>query len=96
MSGPLRQVLDALGSGCQSLPEVAERTGLGLEAVRAATDHLVRIGRLEARELAMGCPSSGCGSCASAGPGDSPGCGADAPSTTRRGPVLVTLSVRRP
>ena len=93
MSGPLHQVLDALASGCRSLPEVAERTGLAIDTVRTATDHLVRMGRIEAREMAMGCPSSGCSSCASAVDG-APGCGA-APSENR-GPVLVTLSVRRP
>lgn len=95
-AGPLRQVLDAFASGCHSLVEVAEHTGLGWATVRTTTDHLVRIGRLTAHELSIGCPGGGCSSCASAGPGDTPGCGAEATSGTRRGPVLVTLSLRLP
>ncbi len=95
MVGPLTQVLDAFGAGVSSLSEVAARTGLGRDVVQASVDHLVRLGRLDARELAVGCPAGGCGTCAS-GVGDAPGCGAPAPSERRSGPVLVALSLRRP
>lgn len=95
MSSPLRSVLGAFEDGARSRTEVCGRTGLRRDVVDAAIEHLLRIGRLDARELASGCPSGGCGSCAS-GVDDSPGCGAAAPSPTRSGPVLVTLTVRRP
>ncbi|HEX2905064.1 MAG TPA: hypothetical protein VHO01_16545 [Jatrophihabitans sp.] len=94
MSAPLRSVLTAFEGGARSRAEVGQATGLTADVVDAAITHLVRIGRLEARELATGCPSGGCGSCAS-GAGDSPGCGAPAPSPHRSGPVLVQLSIRR-
>ena len=94
--GPLRAVLGELSSGAHSLDEVAERTGLARETVSAAVDQLVRMGRLEARELAIGCPDGGCGSCASGQVDGSAGCGASGPAATRSGPVLVTIGVRRP
>lgn len=95
-TGPLSSVLAAFESGASTLDDVAQRTGLSRELVDGAVDHLVRTGRIDAKELSMGCPSSGCGSCASATAEGAPGCGAAGPSTTRRGPVLVTLSLRRP
>lgn len=93
MSGPLTQVLDAFAAGATSLAEVGERTGLAPDVVRASVDHLVRTGRLEAKELAVGCPTGGCGTCASGVAGE-PGCGASEASAVRGGPVLVALSVR--
>lgn len=95
MSGPLASVLSAFEGGAGTLAEVAARTGLAADVVSAAVDHLVRLGRLDAKELAMGCPSGGCGSCASASAEGTPGCGADAPNPGRRGPVLVALTRRR-
>lgn len=95
-TGPLTSVLAAFGSGARSLDEVAVRCVLPLDTVRACVDHLVRLGRLEAKELAIGCPSSGCGSCASATGDGTAGCGSSAPSSRRSGPVLVAISVRRP
>lgn len=92
---PLRAVLAALADGAPSRHALAESTGLPRDVVDAALEHLVRMGRVEARELAVGCPDGGCGSCAS-GQGDAPGCGAAGPSRARSGPVLVSLSVRRP
>jgi hypothetical protein len=92
---PLRSVLTAFESGARSRGEVCDRTGLRRDIVDAAIGHLLRMGRLDAHELAVGCPDGGCGSCAS-GAGDAPGCGAPGPSTRRSGPVLVALSVRRP
>jgi hypothetical protein len=95
MSSPLRSVLGAFQDGARSRADVCTTTGLRRDVVDAAIEHLLRLGRLDARELAVGCPDGGCGSCAS-GAGDAPGCGASGPSTRRSGPVLVTLSGRRP
>lgn len=94
--GPLRQVLDAFSDGVHSVDEIVQRTGLSRGVVDASIDHLVRSGRLEARQLTVGCPDGGCGSCASGTAAGAPGCGAAAPSQNRSGPVLVTLQLRRP
>lgn len=94
-AGPLTAVLAAFDAGAHSLDEVATRCALPLDTVRACVDHLVRMGRLEAKELAIGCPTSGCGSCASGTDDGTAGCGSSAPSSRRSGPVLVALSVRR-
>ncbi|WP_052462602.1 FeoC-like transcriptional regulator [Nigerium massiliense] len=95
MSGPLHQVLDAFEAGVSSKAEIAQRTGLSADVVDASVDHLVRMGRIEARELAMGCPGGGCSSCASGTADGAPGCGASGPSAKRSGPALVTLTLRR-
>ncbi len=92
---PLTAVLAAFEGGARSLDEVGTRTGLSRDVVSAAVEHLVRLGRIEAKELAIGCPSAGCGSCASGTADGTPGCGAPQPSGQRSGPVLVTLSLRR-
>ena len=94
-AGPLTAVLEAFEGGAHSLGEVATRCDLPLDTVRASVDHLVRMGRLEAKELSVGCPTGGCGSCASGTDDGAAGCGARAPSSRRSGPVLVALSVRR-
>lgn len=72
MSGPLSSVLSAFSTGAGSLADVEARTGLPREVVTASVDHLVRLGRLRATELAVGCPSGGCGGCALASAGCSP------------------------
>lgn len=90
---PLSAVLGAVHAGARSRAEIGERTGLRRDAVDTAIDLLVRRGRLEARELASGCPTGGCGGCASGDHG-APGCGAGGPSPRRAGPVLVQLTVR--
>ncbi len=95
VGGPLTQVLDAFEQGASSLADIASRTGLNAGMVEASVDHLVRLGRVEAKEMAMGCPSGGCGTCASASPEGTPGCGASAPSPSREGPVLVALTLKR-
>lgn len=95
MSGPLSDVLAALQGGATSLTEVASVTGLSRGVVDAAVDHLVRLGRIDAKELSMGCPASGCGGCASGTADGRAGCGAATPSPLRRGSVLVSLTVRR-
>lgn len=94
MSGPLHAVLGAFEAGATTLAEVCKRTGLAREAVDGAVAHLRRMGRLDSKELAMGCPTGGCGSCASGKADGSSGCGATGPSNQRRGPVLVQLSLR--
>ncbi|MEZ5094961.1 MAG: FeoC-like transcriptional regulator [Nocardioides sp.] len=94
MSGPVSAVLAAFEGGAVSVDEAARRVGTSRELAQAAVDELIRMGRLDARELAVGCPSAGCGSCAS-GIAGSPGCGASAPSSQRQGPVLVALIVHR-
>jgi hypothetical protein len=93
-AGPLRAVLAAFDDGAASLDEVARMTGLSRELVDAAVDHLVRMGRMQAKALTVGCPDGGCGTCASGSPGGTAGCGASGPSATRSGPVLVALTVR--
>ena len=93
--GPLRAVLAAFDAGAYSFGEVATRCDLPLDMVRACVDHLVRMGRLDAEELAIGCPTGGCGSCASGADAGTAGCGSRAPSSRRSGPVLVAISVRR-
>lgn len=93
---PLRAVLSAFADGASSLADVGVRTGLSGEVVKDAVDHLVAMGRIQARALAVGCPGGGCGSCASGHDDGTPGCGASGPSRRRTGPVLVQLSLRRP
>jgi FeoC like transcriptional regulator len=95
VSGPLTLVLDAFGAGAASLGEVESATGLSRDVVAASVDHLVRMGRLEAAQLSMGCPTGGCGTCASGTADGAAGCGAPAPSGGRRGPALVALTLRR-
>lgn len=95
VAGPLRQVLAAFEGGAASLAEVQRVTGLTPDVLDASVAHLVRLGRLEARELSLGCPSSGCGGCASATVEGTPACGSAGPSPTRRGPALVALTLRR-
>jgi len=96
VSGPLTRVLDAFEAGASSLAEVQASTGLSRDVVDASVDHLIRLGRLDARELAMGCPSGGCGGCASGTTEGTAGCGAPGPSFGRHGPALVALTLRRP
>ncbi|MDO4784289.1 MAG: hypothetical protein Q3997_04300 [Propionibacteriaceae bacterium] len=93
MSGPLRRVLAAFEEGAATLDDVARISGLDKPMVDAAVAQLSRMGRLEVRELRMGCPGCGCSGCASGHRDGSPGCGASAPSSA--GPVLVQLSLRR-
>ncbi len=95
-AAPLRSVLAAFRAGATSRHDVSRRTGLAPDLVDAAIEHLVATGRLQAKELASGCPGGGCGSCASGAPDGAPGCGAPGPSAGRSGPVLVQLSVRGP
>lgn len=69
VAGPLTIVLDALQDGAGSLGDVSRRTGLRLDVVRAATDHLVRLGKVQQCPLTMGCAAGGCGACPKADDG---------------------------
>lgn len=89
-AGPLSLVLAELQAGAPTVQELARRVGLTEAVVRAAVDHLVRSGRIESRELPVGCPPEGCGGCASSGD-----CGSPSVAPGRRGLVTLTLS-RRP
>ena len=91
---PLSRVLEAFRAGAVSLDQIAERTGLPATIVRTSVGHLIRMGRIQAKELSMGCPGGGCSSCASATAEGTPGCGASGPSPLRRGPVLAALRLR--
>jgi hypothetical protein len=93
VSTPLRDVLGAVEAGAPTLHDVARRTGLTPDAVRAAVDHLVRMGRLGAGPLTVGCSDGGCGACPS-GVDGAPGCGGPGPSPSG-GPVLVALTLRQ-
>ncbi len=94
-AGPLTKVLAAFEAGADGFDDIVRRTGLRRDVAEAAVDHLVRMGRLEARSLSVGCPTGGCGTCASGRADGTAGCGAAGPSTARRGPVLVALRLRR-
>lgn len=64
VAGPVSVVLDALETDGGSLTDVAQRTGLRLDVVRAAAAHLVRLGRVQRCELQFGCASvARCGDC---------------------------------
>lgn len=95
MSGPLSRVLGAFSAGAASLDEVAKWSGLDRRTVADAVENLVAMGRLEARALTSGCPSGGCGTCASGTADGHAGCGTPGPSVDRQGRVLVELRVRR-
>jgi hypothetical protein len=72
--GPLTLLLDAVSSGCRTMPALVARTGLTPDVVRTGLDHLVLSGRLRARALSVGCPAGGCNSCALARGGCRLGC----------------------
>jgi hypothetical protein len=93
MSSPLRAVLAALADGAPSRAAVAASTGLPRDVVDAAVGHLLRIGRLDAVPLTVGCPETSCGRCVFRRAGSS-GCGGVRPSARRARPGLVSLSVR--
>jgi hypothetical protein len=90
-TGPLSAVLEAFreSTGTPTLGEIARARGMDPDLVRAAAEHLVRVGRLTSEVISVGCPEGACGRCplSSSGPGDcAPG---------RAAPALVALSVRR-
>jgi FeoC like transcriptional regulator len=89
VSGPLHLVLAEITAGTPTLTEIARRTGLTDDVVRAAIDHLVRAGRITSTELSVGCTTGGCGTCPS-----SRGCSLPAALGDRR-PGLVSLTLTR-
>lgn len=98
-ASPLSAVLKAIESGAGSVDVIASRTGMSSDTVQASLDHLRRMGRLDARELAMGCPGGGCASCAMSHGDGTPGCGSGGcvvPGSGPRRPVLIELTLRRP
>jgi hypothetical protein len=98
-SGPLRAVLTAIDDGAGTIAEIRSRTGLRIDVVTAALEHLERAGEVSLTVLTSGCPAGGCAGCAlrlASGTGaDLPGCGASAPDPDRRGPALVGFTRRR-
>lgn len=65
--GPVLLVLTAMRAGAHRPADIAQRTGLRNDVVRAAVDHLVRAGIVERPVLASGCPATGCGGCGARG-----------------------------
>jgi hypothetical protein len=65
--GPLTRVLRAIIGGGRTNEQLATMTGMDTDMVASVIDHLLRTGRLTQKQLAYGCPSGGCGSCALAG-----------------------------
>jgi hypothetical protein len=95
VSGPLTTVLAEMQAGTPTVAEIVRRSGLEDSVVRAAVEHLVRSGRVESRELSMGCPASGCGGCASANDDGAPGCGLPSPVPGRRAGLVTLTPTRR-
>jgi hypothetical protein len=82
---PLRVVLDEMAKGTATLGKMAANSGIAEELLRAALEHLVRIGKVASIELG-GCAAGGCGSCPLLPIGCHGGVG-DLP--TRSGPFLT-------
>lgn len=93
MTSPLRSVLDAFSADATSLADVQRVTGLRADVVESAVEQLVRLGRLDRERVGAGCTTGGCGGCGSS-PDEGGSCGSARPAAA--GPVLVSLSVRRP
>ena len=64
MSGPLSRVLAAVDDGAATVAQVAARTDLPADTVRAALEALEGLGRIGPQTLPSGCAASGCGTCA--------------------------------
>lgn len=63
VKGPLQAVLTQIAQGTPTLALMARNTGLPADVLRAALDHLIRIGRVDAESLG-GCAGDGCAGCA--------------------------------
>lgn len=87
--GPLRQIIYELERGTPTVDWIVRNTGLDAQVVRAGIDHLIRSGRVETRELAIGCPPVGCGGCAMAAPEGGPGCGLPSANSGRSAGVAT-------
>ena len=67
MTAPVTAVLSELDAGTASVRELAARTGLAPDLVRAVVARLVRTGRVVPWQPQSGCAPAGCGDCTSAG-----------------------------
>ncbi|MGW1076288.1 FeoC-like transcriptional regulator [Streptomyces sp. NPDC002537] len=91
---PLRQVLAAVreANGSVRLDDIARRLGLAPDEVASMVDYWVHRGELTREEVGGGCPSGGCGGCASVS-----SCGTGTSLRKRKGPLLLTIRpARRP
>lgn len=68
MTAPVTAVLAQLEAGVRSVPDLAGRTGLAPDLVRAVVGRLVRSGRVAEWTLPSGCAPAGCSECAAACP----------------------------
>ncbi|GAB77410.1 FeoC like transcriptional regulator [Austwickia chelonae] len=93
MSGPLRQVLEAVEDGAVSVGEITLRTGLDRDVVAASVAHLARIGRVDSRTFSSGCSDAGCGGCSRSGGAEGSGCGIDSGGSARK-PVFLGIFSR--
>lgn len=67
MSAPLTAVLAEIEAGVRAVPDLAARTGLAPDLVRAVVGRLVRSGRVTGWSPSSECAPTGCRDCASAG-----------------------------
>lgn len=67
MTAPVTAVLAQIEAGVRSVPDLAGRTGLAPDLVRAVVDRLVRTGRVTGWSLPSSCAPAGCGDCATSG-----------------------------
>lgn len=87
-AGPLTLVRRALAGGSvHDRRDLARVTGLPVDVVAAALEHLVQVGVVRAEPLAAGCPSTGCGGCPASTPG-----GCTSGTAPAGGAVLLSLS----
>lgn len=68
MTAPVTAVLAEINAGTASVVDLAARTGLAPDLVRAVVDRLVRTGRVAPWRPPSGCAPAGCADCASACP----------------------------
>ncbi len=64
---PVTAVLTQLEAGVRSVPDLASRTGLAPDLVRAVTDRLIRAGKVKPLVISTACAPTGCRDCASSG-----------------------------
>jgi hypothetical protein len=62
VTNPIAAVLAQVARGTSTVAEMEVRTGLPNELLRAALDHLIRTGRINAEAL-NGCAPAGCTGC---------------------------------
>ena len=67
MTAPVTAVLTQIEAGVRSVPDLALRTGLTPDLVRAVTDRLIRAGRVTPLVVSSACAPTGCRDCAATG-----------------------------